>query len=285
MGIDIITREVELTAGQKAAITRFVNKNCSYYYFLHFVRMANGNVKDAIMLYHFDNELRNLILKQVLDFELQIKKKLLDSILDCDSTYRWDNPKYYEVNYSIVSRGKKFSHFENMVTSANKRVKSMHYSHSNVAQNDRMFYATSYGNFLSIYNNLLSCLKIEFVNQMYIQENISLKKRMICLGKYFEGIQQIRNRCAHSNHILSKKLTNILNKMYIDNFDTYCKKYNKFERILYFMYKKSENSEKYKEELVKCLKKYNNVMPLCIKKKIFRPNFVKRVSEDWVKNN
>ncbi len=33
MEIEIITSKIDLTSGQKGAVTRFVNHNCSYYFF------------------------------------------------------------------------------------------------------------------------------------------------------------------------------------------------------------------------------------------------------------
>lgn len=48
MDISVVTEEIVLTPSQKAAVTRFVNKKCSYYYFLNLIRITNGNVADAI---------------------------------------------------------------------------------------------------------------------------------------------------------------------------------------------------------------------------------------------
>lgn len=94
MGIEIITndlasRGIELTAGQKRAITRFVNKNCSYYFFLNFMRMTNGNVKDAIQLYRFDKSLRILTLKYILRFEVQIKKDFIHYVEIATTIVLW----------------------------------------------------------------------------------------------------------------------------------------------------------------------------------------------------
>ena len=78
MGIEIIVNELPyLSRGQKAAISRFVNKNCSYYYFLNFIRITSGNVADAIKLYYFDEDLRKVLLKYILRLEIQMKIDLI----------------------------------------------------------------------------------------------------------------------------------------------------------------------------------------------------------------
>lgn len=63
MEIEIITSKIDLTSGQKGAVTRFVNRNCSYYYFLNFILMTSGNVKDAIKLYRFDR--KQIVVKNI----------------------------------------------------------------------------------------------------------------------------------------------------------------------------------------------------------------------------
>ena len=149
-----------------------------------------------------------------------------------------------------------------------------------------MFYATSYGVFLRIYNNILNKYRYNFVNEIYFNEtNQTFTKRCELLKKYFEAIQQIRNRAAHSNHFINRKMTDKLSKIYLDCFDENCKKYNKFERTLYFLYIKSENSEQYKKDIIKCLKKYQKYLSYCIQKDIFRPNIIDRIEEDWIKLN
>lgn len=283
MGIEIITSKIELTSGQKSAITRFVNNNCSYYYFLNFILMTNGNVKDAIKLYHLDIELRNIILKQMLNFELQMKKKLLVEIYKVDSSYEWDNQDFYIPHFNFQRQG--ISNFSKMVRDSQKRIRNMNYSNSGRNKNEKMLYATSFGTFLCIYNNLLDIYREDFLNDIYPSSlhNPSLRSRLNNLKNYFEAIQFTRNRCAHSNHIINKRFTNKISHIFLDNFDDECKKFNKFERTLYFLYMKTDCSEEYKKDIIKCLNKYKDCLGYCIQKKIFKPIIIDRIQKSWRK--
>lgn len=177
MNIEIITKEVSLSRGQKSAVTSFVNKNCNYY-FLNFIRMTNGNVKEAIQLYYFDRDIRMIILKQVSNFELQMKKKLLDSIYKIDNQYIWYKKNYYTKHFTY-SIGKK-SYFDKMKTDVCCRMNTMNYTDDHFLENEIMFYATSYGIFLRIYNNILNEYRYDFVNQIYFHNiNKSFIKRSI----------------------------------------------------------------------------------------------------------
>lgn len=284
MGIEIITSKIELTSGQRGAISRFVNHNCSYYYFLNFILMTNGNVKDAIKLYHFDMELRNIILKQALNLELQMKKKLLIEIYKVDPSYQWDNQKFYIAHFNFQRHG--ISNFDKMVRDSQKRIRNMNYSGSGRNRNEKMFYATSFGTLLCVYNNLIDTYREGFLNDVYSTSlyNSSLESRFNNLKNYFEAIQFTRNRCAHNNHIINKRFTNKVSRMFLDNFDDECKKFNKFERTLYFLYKKTDSSEEYKKDILKCLSKYKNCLNYCIQKQIFKPSIIDRIQENWKKN-
>jgi len=283
MGIEIITSKIDLTSGQKGAVTRFVNHNCSYYYFLNFILMTNGNVKDAIKLYHFDMELRNIILKQMLNFELQMKKKLLVEIYKIDSTYEWDNQNFYIPHFNFKRHD--ISNFDKMVRDSQKRIRNMNYSNSGRNKNEKMFYATSFGTFLCIYNNLLDIYRKGFLDNVYPSSlfNSSQDSRFNNLKNYLEAIQFTRNRCAHSNHIINKRFTNKISRIFLDNFDNECKKFNKFERTLYFLYKKTDCSEEYKKDILKCLNKYKNCLDYCIQRNIFKPAIMDRIQESWIK--
>lgn len=77
MGIDVISSKVVLNTEQEMLVNNFVNKHCSHYYFLNFIKMTSGNVEDAIELYYFDEELRIALIKYILRFEIQLKRDLL----------------------------------------------------------------------------------------------------------------------------------------------------------------------------------------------------------------
>ena len=283
MGIEIITSKLNLSPSQKQSVTRFVNKNCSYYYFLNFICMTNGNVKNAIKLYHFDMDIRNIILKQSLNFELQMKKKLIAGIYKIDYNFQWDNANYYTNHFNFQKNGK--SKLDKMVSDSFKRIRLMNYTDINRNRNERMLYATSLGTYIMLYNNLLDIYRTPFIENVYpISVNsLDISKRFDYFKKYLESIQLTRNRCAHSNHVLNKRFTDKISRIYLDNFNEECKRFNKFERTLYFLYISTDSSEQYKKDILKCLKKYDDCLDYCIRKNIFKPNIIMRIQDYWKK--
>lgn len=161
MGIEIITSEVKLSPQQKGAITRFVRKNCSYYYFLNFIRITKGNVKDAIKLYYFDEELRSIILKYILRLEVQMKKDFVECVeKSTNDDCFWNNSKYYIPSF-VSSNKKKKSKFRILVDSIDKTKYNMNYSLYG-PENDRALYSSTFGNFIKIFQNIKYKYKIDF---------------------------------------------------------------------------------------------------------------------------
>ena len=254
MSIAIITNEFpSLTSGQKAAITRFVNNNCSYYYFLNFIRITNGNVKDAISLYHFDEDLREVILKFILRFEVQMKKDFINCVekTNGQSSF-WDNPYLYNSSFTRMPHGR-LSKFGENKRRIQKQINKMNFSSSGPI-NDRALYCSSFGCFIKIVDNIKQQYKNDFNDKYVGYINDSSRE----LHKYLNCIRITRNRCCHSNHIVSKKFRyDISTNINLYRFSSL--PLTNFEKILYFIYKNLDNKKGFKEEILKVLTKYSAV--------------------------
>lgn len=112
MGISTITNEIKLNKAKEQAIDKFVSKNCSYYYFLNFIRITRGNVKDAIKLYYFDEDLRKILLKYILRLEVQMKKDLIASVETINGgNVFWNDPRYYKALLPVSIRKEEYLTF------------------------------------------------------------------------------------------------------------------------------------------------------------------------------
>lgn len=253
MGIDIITNEFpSLTPSQKAAITRFVNKNCGYYYFLNFIRITNGNVKDAIKLYYFDEDLRKVVLKFILRFEMQMKKDFINCVEKINGTASfWDNQDLYNSNFT--RRHGRLSKFGENKKRIQNQINKMKFSSTGPA-NDRALYCSSFGCFIKIVDNIKQQYKNDFNDKYMGYINNSSQE----LHKYLNCIRITRNRCCHSNHIISKKFRyDISNNISLYRFSSL--PLTNFEKILFFIYKNLDNKKGLKEEILRVVTKYSVV--------------------------
>ena len=178
MGIEIIVNELPyLSRGQKAAISRFVNKNCSYYYFLNFIRITSGNVADAIKLYYFDEDLRKVLLKYILRLEIQMKKDLIKNVESvAPGAVFWNDSSFYNMRFT-TSNGIQPSKFEITKNSILQKVSFMRFS-GGVVGNDRAFYCCDFGNFTTLYANMLQQYRNSFEHQ-YIYNTNNTKEEIV----------------------------------------------------------------------------------------------------------
>lgn len=253
MGIDIIENEYTLSNEQKREINQFVFQNCSYYYFLNFIRITKCNVSDAKELYYFDEELRAIILKYLLRLEVQMKKDLIEFVegKTGDLSF-WDNPIHYISNYTSVPIGKTKSGFQITVDKMNVLIAEMKFSAVGPA-NNRAFYSSTFGNFVTIHKNLLYPLKQDFNDKYLYPTSKSTEK----LQKYLFCLKKIRNRCCHSNHVVSLKLKNELNNRNLDPLGVSIA-LSPFERCLYFIYSRLDCKMNFKQDMLEVLRKYEN---------------------------
>lgn len=277
MGIEIITNDLNnkgiiLTGGQKSAISRFVNKNCSYYLFLNFLRITNGNVADAIQLYRFDEALRNLLLKYILRLEVQLKK---DFIYYVESTTNdlsfWNNSVYYKSAF-VRNNG-----FIKLITEVTNSMNKMNFTGIG-PENNRMFYSTSFGTFKRIFSNMkanyLSLFTYKYVGHI----NNSRDK----LNAYLYSIQLIRNRCCHSNHLISTKFQYIIesSNINLESFGNITLQTN-FDKTLFFINSRLEYPNEMKKEFIKLLIKYEKIWKIYLGRHVLSTNSILNIQVLW----
>lgn len=249
MNVSIITNEINLNNGQINKVNEFVKHNCSYYYFLNFIRITNGNVDEAIELYYFDEDIRKVLLKYILRLEVQMKKDLISSVetLNNGNTF-WNNATYYKPSYSSTKGHRKFSNFTINVNKISAQMKKMCFS-NNGPENNRAFYSSTFGSFIKTYQNLLYKYKSTFINK-YMPNNNAEEN----ISKYLQCIKIIRNRCCHSNHIVSIKLKNNISNVSLANLCNL--QLDNLEKCILFIYRNLDNNKGFVDEFLDVLNKY-----------------------------
>lgn len=276
MNINVITKRVQITAARKGSITKFVKKRCSYYYFLNYIRITSGNVKDAIELYKFDEELRMVLLKYILQLEIQMKKDFVECVIKntCDDKF-WMNQKYFKARFIKKPKNKAMTSFDTMNSKINKRIKEMNFNSSdNLDQ--KVFYSITFGTFRTLYNEMIFVYHKDFTEQYLFPDKNSADK----LNTYLCCIQKIRNRCCHSNHVLSIKLKNEIkyNKLETLNKNVV---HSNFEKCLYFVYENVNEGRKFKRELIHILKKYQKYWKPYSTQHILTSNIIHSINNYW----
>lgn len=276
MGIEIITNKLSLDKKQKSAVTRFVNKNCSYYYFLNFIKMTSGDVKDAIALYHFDEELRLVLLKYILRLEIQMKKDFIDCVESNTKDYSfWNNKVHYKKNYLVPSKSGKSS-FDIMQNEILRRMKEMNFATLGPSDN-RALYSCSFGTFRSIYTGITFNNHKQFTEKYMYNDKKSFDK----LNAYLCSIQFVRNRCCHSNHIVSPKVNYAIGKYALDDFGIVGFNTN-LTKTINFIYRSLDNKATMKKDVLKVLNKYYPVWSKYIARHSIDANIVDDINANWL---
>ena len=276
MGIEIITNKIALDRKQKSTVTRFVNKNCSYYYFLNFIKMTSGDAKDAIALFHFDEELRLVLLKYILRLEIQMKKDFIDCVENNTKDYSfWNNKIYYKKNYLTPSKSGKSS-FDIMQNEILRRMKEMNFATVGPSDN-RALYSCSFGTFRSMYTGIIFNNHIQFTEKYIYHDKKSFDK----LNAYLCSIQFIRNRCCHSNHIVSPKVSYAISKYALDDFGITGFNTN-FTKTINFIYRSLDNKKGMKKDVLKVLSKYYSIWSKYVARHSIDANIIADIDANWV---
>jgi abortive infection bacteriophage resistance protein len=190
-----------LSEKDKNKISRFINGRHSGYFFKNFLDITDGNVKDAIKLYHFDTRLRNTLFTYILKFELVLKNDFVYlAELSGASTTFWNNSSYYLSSATRVSPRNRYSKFDQLVYKVQQDISRKIFT-NNPIQNVNVFYSISYGTFMRYFELIDSSYKCDF-----IKLHFNGTSNYYEFKKYLYAVKLIRNRCAHSNHIISPKL-------------------------------------------------------------------------------
>ena len=177
-----------------------IGDKCNDFYFVEFLKATRGNIDDAYGLFKFDEELRSLLLKYILRFEIQIKSDFMSCLIKATDDERfWEN----EDNYIFGSHDE-FEHLKQKIHEAfaNLNVPSSHKDSYAVA------YVISFGTFVSLFKYIKPELKKGFIKKY--SKKLFKKKDFQLLNKYLLCIRALRNRCAHGTHIVSNSFVNQL---------------------------------------------------------------------------
>lgn len=179
-----------------------IGDKCNDFYFVEFLKATRGNIDDAYRLFKFDEELRSLLLKYILRFEIQIKSDFMACLIKAtNDELFWKN----EDNY-IFGSPDEFGHLQQKIHEAfaNLNVPSSHKDSYAVA------YVISFGTFVSLFKHIKPELKKDFVKKY--SKKLYKKNDFQLLYKYLLCIRALRNRCAHGTHIVSNSFVNQLNQ-------------------------------------------------------------------------
>ena len=259
----IAKKDIQISEEDELILDNFIRLNCSYYYMINFLRITAGDVRKAIQLYFFDEQIRSVLLKYILRLEIQMKKDFVDSVYSTtsDSCF-WNNPGYFTKRFTTPKQNNTDSLFDVVVKEIANRMKGMHYSSSS-DKNQQAFYAMSFGSFIRFYSGMHLKYHFDFSEKYFIKGNPDLVEG---LKRYLNNIRIIRNRCCHSNHLVSVKLKNDLN-FHTSLLSGYIGDSNsEFEKTIYFIYSRLENKDLFKDEMIGVLAEYESYWkPYCRK--------------------
>ena len=151
------------------------------------------NFNDAVELYYFDFNLRNILLKPLSRFEIAFRTKVAYII----SNYYKDSPTWF-VDITVVSKQQACS-FENRVYQPildKVQIISMHHRHH---INDRFAPAWKTLEFMTLGEmvHLFKSIKNEDL-KLQIANYFGIKK-LVTFENYLELVKELRNTCAHGN--------------------------------------------------------------------------------------
>lgn len=246
-----------LSIKDRNRLDKLIDGKHSEYYFKNFLDITSGNLDDAIKLYEFDNRFRTVLFKYLLKFELVLKHDFVTLAESSGaSTTFWNNSSYFLTAATVVSRGNTYSKFDELVRNINNDIAYKVFS--NVpTQNVNIFYSISYGRFLRYYELLDYRYKNDFIKKHF---NSQLNYNE--LKNYLSSIKLIRNRCAHSNHIISPKLRSEQRRKPLMNFSSeFGIFYTEFSKCIQFIYKtlRKDDAKSFKNDILIILDKYMHV--------------------------
>ena len=250
-----------------------IGDKCNDFYFAEFLKATKGNIDDAYRLFKFDEELRSLLLKYVLRFEIQIKSDFMTCLIkSTGDEHFWKN----EDNYIFGSH----DGFERLMQKihdafANLNVSPTHKDSYAVA------YVISFGTFVSLFKYLKPDLKKSFIKKytkkMYKKNDFQL------LNKYLLCIRALRNRCAHGTHIVSNSFVNQLNQFsFIKNAENAgpgFEYYSVLELTLKYLIDMIYCTTEFKDKLIALLSKRTSLYSKYGGKQSINPTIVEKLNK------
>lgn len=250
----------------RARYRDFVENRCSDYYFLGYLRCTNGNLGGAAKFYNLDDSLRTLLLKHIVRLEIQLKTDFFNCVENATgSDSIWSDSQYYLPSSCIPNQKSGKSKFDMVKENIDKALNKHPFSTPGPA-NMRAATFMSFGAFVDLYKNIDLQYKKAFISEYtdYLPfSNATVKDRYRILFKYLQAIRIVRNRCAHGNHVITRKLLYELTPQ-IDLIrqpnTPFSGQATVFEAVLLFILKKSNCSPEFQGDIKKILKKYQGVL-------------------------
>ena len=204
----IQTQYPSVTKTELNKITKHISNKCSEYYFLGFMRCSNGNVDHALGFFFLDERLRALIAQYLMRFEIQIKSDFATLVEKATRSKQfWKVNKYYTPT-ARIRRPKKKTIF--CVTKKNIENSIDRMKPSTIGPlNYVAMYSISFGCFETVYRYIDTSYEQKFIDKY--TSHLPVHTYGLLLS-YFESIRVLRNRCAHGNHIITKKFVDDLHK-------------------------------------------------------------------------
>ena len=245
------------SADYKKALS-FIDGKYSQYYFLDYMRCSNGNVDDAIQFSILDEKLRSLLFQNIICFEIQVKTDFAISVSkETHCSNFWKKKKFYLPDATVSrSKGKNSKYFL-----VKRKIKSginkLHFETMGPSHLVAM-YTCTFGTFIQLFKYIGKNYKQDFI--LKYSKNLNNRGYKI-VNSYFEAIKRIRNRCAHGNHLISKKLLYDLNNLnhVIDEQKTNNAKIV-VEKTFKFMIENLYCGENFRKELIRLFKKYKDLL-------------------------
>lgn len=249
-----------LSESDKESYRSFSRDKCSEYYFLGYMRCSNGNPKNAVAFYLLDDKLRSLLLRHLMRLEIQMKLDFVTIVEESSkSDSFWDNPSYYLPSSRVPSAHSPKSKFEITKQSITDNL-SHHQFLTPGPSNDRAASFISFGSFLHLFQNIDSVHKAAFIQKYtaYLPA-----QSYDILNRYLKAIRILRNRCAHGNHVITKKMAFELSpqvKLVHPETSPFRQYGTVLEAVILFMLKNLTCREEFSAELKKILKRYQPIL-------------------------
>lgn len=250
-----------------------IGDKCNDFYFAEFLKATKGHIDDAYRLFKFDEELRSLLLKYVLRFEIQIKSDFMTCLIKATGDERfWEN----EDNY-IFGNHDEFDHMKQKIHEAfaNLNVPSSHKDSYAVA------YVISFGTFVSLFKYIKPELKKDFVKKY--SKKLYKKNDFQLLNKYLLCIRALRNRCAHGTHIVSNSFVNQLAQYSFikkeENVGPGYEHYSVLELTLKYLIDMIYCTTEFKDVLIKLLSKHKALYSRYGARQSINPTIVEKLSK------
>ena len=167
--------------------------------------------EDVVALYYFDQDLRHLLMRYIYRIEVNLRTRLIYTVSNANpSSPTWFvDPavvhkryidEFHDKIYSTVSK--------NIVIQRHHR----HYLNDRYAPAWKTIEFMTFGNICTLYESIKSEDLKQKVASYYGLSNISI------FNNYIKTIRDIRNACAHGNHICDYQLSNGIRKGLISKF-------------------------------------------------------------------